>query len=93
MDIETIRDYCIRKKGTTEEFPFDNVTLVFKVMGKMYACIGLDNPEWLSLKCAPEYALELREHHSGIEEPITSIRNIGTKYPYKVTLTTNLFYH
>lgn len=28
MDIETIRDYCIRKKGTTEEFPFDNVTLV-----------------------------------------------------------------
>ena len=53
MDIETIRDYCIRKKGTTEEFPFDNVTLVFKVMGKMYACIGLDNPEWLSLKCAP----------------------------------------
>ena len=67
MDIETIRDYCIRKKGTTEEFPFDNVTLVFKVMGKMYACIGLDNPEWLSLKCAPEYALELREHHSGIE--------------------------
>lgn len=68
MDIETIRDYCIRKKGTTEEFPFDNVTLVFKVMGKMYACIGLDNPEWLSLKCKPEYALELREHHSGIEE-------------------------
>ena len=54
MDIETIRDYCIRKKGTTEEFPFDNVTLVFKVMGKMYACIGLDNPEWLSLKCKPE---------------------------------------
>ena len=67
MDIETIRDYCIRQKGTTEEFPFDNVTLVFKVMGKMYACIGLDNPEWLSLKCKPEYALELREHHSGIE--------------------------
>ena len=24
-------------------------------------------PGWLSLKCAPEYALELREHHSGIE--------------------------
>lgn len=27
MDIETIRDYCIRKKGTTEEFPFDNVSI------------------------------------------------------------------
>lgn len=67
MDIETIRDYCIRKKATTEEFPFDEVTLVFKVMGKIYACIGLDNPEWLTLKCDPEYAQELREHHSGIE--------------------------
>jgi predicted DNA-binding protein (MmcQ/YjbR family) len=67
MDIETIRNYCIKKKATTEEFPFDEVTLVFKVMGKMYACIGLDDPEWLTLKCDPEYALELRELHSGIE--------------------------
>ena len=67
MDIETIRDYCIRKKATTEEFPFDEVTLVFKVMGKMYACIGLDNPEWLTLKCDPEYALELRKRYPGIK--------------------------
>lgn len=67
MDIETIRDYCINKKATTEEFPFDEVTLVFKVMGKMYACIGLNNPDWITMKCDPEYALELRERHSGIE--------------------------
>lgn len=67
MDIEMIRDYCISKKATTEEFPFDEVTLVFKVMGKMYACIGLDNPEWLSLKCDPEYAIDLRDRYSGIE--------------------------
>lgn len=67
MDIETIRDYCIVKKATTEEFPFDEVTLVFKVMGKMYACIGLDDAEWLTLKCDPDYALELRERYSGIE--------------------------
>ena len=67
MDIETIRDYCINKKATTEEFPFDEVTLVFKVMGKMYACIGLDNPDLLTLKCDPDYALELREQYAGIE--------------------------
>lgn len=67
MDIETIRDYCLSKKATTENFPFDEVTLVFKVMGKMYACIGLDCPDHLCLKCDPEYALELREEHSGIE--------------------------
>lgn len=67
MDIETIRNYCINKKATTEEFPFDETTLVFKVMGKMYACIDLDAPELISLKCDPEYALDLRERHAGIE--------------------------
>lgn len=67
MDIETIRNYCNNKKATTEGFPFDEETLVFKVMGKMYACIGLDNPDWLTLKCDPEYALELRERYLGIE--------------------------
>lgn len=67
MDIETIRNYCINKKATTKGFPFDEETLVFKVMGKMYACIGLDTPDLLTLKCDPEYALELRERHSGIE--------------------------
>ena len=28
-------------------------------------------------------------HPDTLREPITSIRNIGTKYHYKVTLTTN----
>ena len=41
MDIETIRDYCLAKKGTTEGFPFGEDFLVFKVMGKMTACIKL----------------------------------------------------
>lgn len=67
MDIETIRNYCLAKKGTTESFPFGEDILVFKVMGKMVACIWLENPEWITLKCEPEYAIELREHHPGIE--------------------------
>ena len=41
MDIEQLRDYCITKKGVTEHFPFDEVTLVFKVMNKMFALSGL----------------------------------------------------
>ena len=42
MDIETFRIYCISKKGVTEEFPFDADTLVFKVMGKMFALVSLE---------------------------------------------------
>lgn len=67
MNIEEIREYCIAKEVVTEEFPFDDVTLVFKVAGKMFAVIGTNNPTRLILKCNPERALELREQYSGIE--------------------------
>ncbi|KOY86307.1 MmcQ-like protein [bacterium 336/3] len=67
MDIEDFRNYCIKKKGVTEEFPFDNVTLVFKVMGKMFALTGLDREVFsINLKCEPEKAVELREQYDGV---------------------------
>ncbi len=67
MNIEEIREYCLAKDMATEEFPFDDVTLVFKVAGKMFALIGTDRPTRLTLKCNPERALELREQYPGIE--------------------------
>lgn len=64
MNIETFRDYCLAKKGTEETFPFDEVTLVFKVMGKMFALTGLEHEEFrVNLKCDPERAVQLREEH------------------------------
>lgn len=69
MNVEEYREYCISKKGVTESFPFDEITLVFKVMGKMFALCGLDNvPLRVNLKCDPERAIELRETHDGIIE-------------------------
>lgn len=70
MHIEQLRDFCIAKKGVTEHFPFDNVTLVFKVMNKMFALVGLDSWEKgeqkINLKCNPEKAEELRGEYEGI---------------------------
>ena len=66
MDIETFRIYNKKKKGVTEEFPFDADTLVFKVMGKMFALVSLEKkPSSANLKCDPEWALELRETYDG----------------------------
>ena len=66
MDIETLRSYCISKKGVTEDFPFDDVTLVFKVMGKMFALVSLERlPLQVNLKCNPEKAIVLREEYDG----------------------------
>ncbi|MCL7762461.1 MmcQ/YjbR family DNA-binding protein [Polaribacter sp. Z014] len=70
MHIEQLRDYCISKKGVTEHFPFDDVTLVFKVMNKMFLLTGLTSWEKseakVNLKCNPEKAEELREEYEGI---------------------------
>ena len=54
MNIEEIRDYCLAKPGVSEGFPFDEVTLVFKAMNKMFALTGLDgDPPYVNLKCDP----------------------------------------
>jgi len=66
MNIEYFREYCLSKKGTSESFPFDESTLVFKVMDKMFALTALDRlPTQINLKCDPEYALELRDTYDG----------------------------
>ncbi len=66
MHIEALREYCITKKGVTESFPFDETTLVFKVMGKMFALTGLDRiPAAVNLKCDPERSAMLREEYDG----------------------------
>ena len=67
MNIEYIREYCLSKKGVSESFPFDESTLVFKVLDKMFFLTGLDRiPTQINLKCDPEYAIELREGHADI---------------------------
>lgn len=71
MNIEQIRAYCLSKNGVTEAFPFDADTLVFKVLGKMFVLIPLEQREkgaaTINLKASPEYAEELRLDYQGIK--------------------------
>ena len=67
MNIEELRDHCLSLKGATEDFPFDEFTLVLKVQGKMFGLIPLDNPETqITLKCDPERAIQLRDEYEAI---------------------------
>jgi len=61
MNIEDFREYCLGKKATTEELPFDETTLVYKVMGKMFALTDTEDDFKIALKCDPEKVIELRE--------------------------------
>lgn len=69
MNIEEVREACISIKGATESFPFGDDTLVYKVMDKMFAYMGLESRDgefWLNVKCDPEKAIELRERYNGV---------------------------
>ncbi len=64
MNIEDIRTYCLSKKGSSESFPFDDDTLVFKVLDKIFALTGItSDPLSINLKCEPERTNELREQY------------------------------
>jgi predicted DNA-binding protein (MmcQ/YjbR family) len=67
MDIEAVRAYCLSLPEATEDFPFDETTLVFRLHNKIFACLDFERTEWLTLKCDPDYAIDLRDRYSGIE--------------------------
>lgn len=61
MDLRQLQNYLLAKPGAVLEFPFDPVTEVYKVGGKMFALLmGDEEPLWLNLKCQPEKAEVLR---------------------------------
>jgi predicted DNA-binding protein (MmcQ/YjbR family) len=65
MDLENFREYCLSKKGVTEELPFGPDTLVYKVMGKMFAFTSFDF-ERISLKNFLEKNEELRAEYEEV---------------------------
>ena len=66
MNIESVREYCLSLPQTTEDFPFDESTLAFRIEGKIFAMVDLEKTEWFVLKCNPERALELRDRYTDI---------------------------
>jgi predicted DNA-binding protein (MmcQ/YjbR family) len=66
MHLETVRSYCLSFPHVTEEFPFDQSTLAFKVGGKIFALVDVDGFNFLNLKCDPLKAIELRERYEAV---------------------------
>jgi len=67
MDVETLRTYCLSKKAVTEDFPFGEDTLVFRVLNKIFLLVSLSSsPLQFNAKCDPDKATELREQYDAI---------------------------
>jgi predicted DNA-binding protein (MmcQ/YjbR family) len=67
MHVELVRAICLHNPEVTEDFPFDNDTLVFKVAGKAFALVSLQNPVSVNLKCNPDKAIELRQQYDAVQ--------------------------
>jgi predicted DNA-binding protein (MmcQ/YjbR family) len=68
MDFRALREYCTARPGVTEDFPFGETTLVFKVMGKIFALTDVEAlPLRVNLKCDPDWAIQLRERFPEVQ--------------------------
>jgi predicted DNA-binding protein (MmcQ/YjbR family) len=59
MKADTVREFCMSFSGATENLQWGD-DLCFKIGGKIFTIVGLDNPR-LCFKCTPETFAELIE--------------------------------
>lgn len=88
MNIEEIREYCLSMPEATEDLPFDEVTLVFRIRRKIFAILPLDTPRWLVVRSSEDYARELREKY----EEILPAYHMNKKYWSQIDLEGSLRY-
>jgi predicted DNA-binding protein (MmcQ/YjbR family) len=68
MNIETLQEYCLSKQDAEETLPFGPDTLVYKINGKMFLLVGLDQDTLqFNVKCDPDKAQELREEYPCVQ--------------------------
>ena len=74
MNIEQVREYTLSLYGVTEDQPFGDDIITFRLEGKIFVCLWLgggmhdmkDSEPRLALKLSPERNEELREHFSAV---------------------------
>ncbi len=68
MTLEEIRLYCLGKKLVTEDLPFDENTLAFRVAERIFLLTSLSAVDLkINLKCDPDKAILLREEYFEIQ--------------------------
>lgn len=64
LHIEDLRNYVLSLPDVEETTPFGPDTLVYKINGKIFFLVGLDNEiVQFNVKCDPDLAIELREQY------------------------------
>ena len=94
MNIEDIREYCLSLPLSTEDMPFEPDGVAFRVLGKIFAYIDLNNDDYFCLKCNAQYALELREkHHNEIAGAFHWNKKYWNQVSYRGALSDSFIKH
>ena len=88
MNLEDIRDYCLKKASVTEGLPFGEDTLVFKVEGKMFLLTDIRSGNSFNVKCDPELAVELREKYPAVQPGYHMNKKMWNTVNFDGSLTT-----
>ena len=59
MNIEQVRDYALSLKGVTEDQPFGDDNITFRIEGKIFMCLWLGDNNLESESCQPRFAIKL----------------------------------
>lgn len=68
MTIEDLRQYILSKPQVTEDFPFDEEYLAFRLGGKIFAGMPLEKNGVVQLKCDPDEFDQVLESHPYAEQ-------------------------
>ncbi|MGA1792348.1 MAG: MmcQ/YjbR family DNA-binding protein [Thermoplasmatota archaeon] len=67
MELGTVIEHCRKKKGVTEDFPFDETTLTIRVGGRIFLLTDIhSDPLRINLKCDPLTAMDLRDEFDSV---------------------------
>ena len=64
--LDTLRNFCLSFRGVTEDLPFDDTTLVFKVGNKIFLLTSLEGDLSINVKCDPDLAIRLRSDYEAV---------------------------
>lgn len=67
MDIESFRTYCLSLPLVTEDMPYDDTVVAFRLKERIFGYAFLDKPLVVALKCDADLALRLRERYTAVE--------------------------
>lgn len=67
MDKSELMKHCLEKTFVTNDFPFDDEVMVFRIFGKIFALMNIKSNDCsISLKCDPDLAIALRGEYKGV---------------------------